>query len=155
MNSSEMLTCSMDCTLKVWDIEIGGFSNNLLGSKAFLDLCYSPLNQSIVTAHADRHIRLWDPRSKQGRFALTNVVIRLWTVVTMSELTATIFNLDEPPPKTFMTSQKWYLLDNSWLCDSYKNGEKFLYSIMEGSWPAILRTGELHKKVQRCIFDGA
>ncbi|XP_022643463.1 ribosome biogenesis protein WDR12 homolog [Varroa jacobsoni] len=72
MNSSEMLTCSMDCTLKVWDIEIGGFSNNLLGSKAFLDLCYSPLNQSIVTAHADRHIRLWDPRSKQGSVVKAN-----------------------------------------------------------------------------------
>ncbi|OQR78573.1 ribosome biogenesis protein WDR12-like [Tropilaelaps mercedesae] len=66
MSSLEMLTCSMDCTLKVWDIEVGGFTNSLLGSKAFLGLSYSPLSRTIVTAHADRHVRLWDPRSKQG-----------------------------------------------------------------------------------------
>lgn len=66
MSSSEMLTCSMDCTLKVWDIEVGGFTDNMLGSKPFLDLSYSPLNQMIVTAHSDRHIRLWDPRSQKG-----------------------------------------------------------------------------------------
>lgn len=62
----EMISCSMDNTLKVWDLEVGGFSNNLLGSKAFLDLSYSYLNRTVVTASADRHVRLWDPRSKDG-----------------------------------------------------------------------------------------
>lgn len=33
------------------------------GNKAFFDVDWSPLNNSILAASADRHIRLYDPRS--------------------------------------------------------------------------------------------
>lgn len=33
------------------------------GTKVFLDMSYSLLNRQIVTASADRHLRLWDPRT--------------------------------------------------------------------------------------------
>lgn len=32
------------------------------GTKVFLDIAYSPLNQSVIVASADRHLRLYDPR---------------------------------------------------------------------------------------------
>lgn len=35
----------------------------LSGNKAFFDADWSPLNNSIVTASADRHVRIYDPRS--------------------------------------------------------------------------------------------
>ncbi|XP_003747633.1 ribosome biogenesis protein WDR12 homolog [Galendromus occidentalis] len=69
---SEMITCAMDCTMKVWDIAVGGFTNNLLGSKPFLDLSYSALNNLVLSANADRHVRLWDTRSKEGSVVKSN-----------------------------------------------------------------------------------
>ena len=37
-------------------------SSQLTGNTAFFSLDYSPLNQQIIAACADRHIRLYDPR---------------------------------------------------------------------------------------------
>lgn len=64
--ANEVCTCSMDSTLRVWDVELGGIKTQLNGSKAFFDVSYSYLSRALVTASADRHIRLWDPRSKEG-----------------------------------------------------------------------------------------
>ena len=36
------------------------------GTKAFLGVSYSPLSQMLVTASADRHVRLYDPRNLGG-----------------------------------------------------------------------------------------
>lgn len=33
------------------------------GSKVFLDMAYSHLSKTLVTASADRHVRLYDPRA--------------------------------------------------------------------------------------------
>lgn len=66
MNDTEIITCSWDHTIKIWDFEMGGMKSELVGNKSFFDLSYSPLNQSILTASADSAIRLYDPRSKEG-----------------------------------------------------------------------------------------
>jgi ribosome biogenesis protein YTM1 len=62
----EVATCSMDNTLRVWDIEVNETKRTLVGSKAFLSLAYSGLTNTILTGSCDRHIRLWDPRSSEG-----------------------------------------------------------------------------------------
>nr|XP_018915276.1 PREDICTED: ribosome biogenesis protein WDR12 homolog [Bemisia tabaci] len=62
----EIVTSSWDHTLKFWDVTLGGVKSELAGNKAFFDLDYSHLNKLIITASADRHIRLYDPRSTEG-----------------------------------------------------------------------------------------
>ncbi|CAK9809521.1 Ribosome biogenesis protein WDR12 homolog [Anthophora plagiata] len=65
-DKAEVITSSWDHTLKIWDTELGGIKHELSGNKSFFDLDYSPLSRSIITASADRHIRLYDPRSIEG-----------------------------------------------------------------------------------------
>lgn len=62
----EVITCSWDHTIKVWDSELGGIKHDLAGNKSFFDIDYSPLSRAVITASADRHIRLYDPRSTGG-----------------------------------------------------------------------------------------
>lgn len=40
--------------------------NEIIGQKAYLGASWSPLSQSLITCSADRHIRLYDPRSTEG-----------------------------------------------------------------------------------------
>uniref|UniRef100_A0A023GK11 Ribosome biogenesis protein WDR12 homolog n=1 Tax=Amblyomma triste TaxID=251400 RepID=A0A023GK11_AMBTT len=65
-DSKEVATCSMDHTLRLWDVDLGGMKTQLVGSKAFLDISYSKLSNQIVSAHTDKHVRLWDVRLKEG-----------------------------------------------------------------------------------------
>jgi len=62
----ELLTSSWDHTIKLWDVETGGLKSELVGNKAFFGMSWSNLNNTIITCSADRHIRLYDPRSKEG-----------------------------------------------------------------------------------------
>lgn len=62
----ELATCSMDNTIRIWDIELSEAKQTLVGSKAFLSISYSPTNNSIISGSCDRHIRLWDPRCSDG-----------------------------------------------------------------------------------------
>jgi len=62
----EIATCSMDNTIRIWDIEVSEAKQTLVGSKAFLAISYSPLNNLLVTGSTDRHVRLWDPRCQEG-----------------------------------------------------------------------------------------
>jgi len=59
-------TCSMDNTIRFWDIEVGENTQTLTASKALLCLSYSPLNRNIIAGSCDRHIRLLDSRSAEG-----------------------------------------------------------------------------------------
>lgn len=43
-----------------------GLKNEIIGQKAFLGADWSPHTQSIIACSADRHIRLYDPRSNEG-----------------------------------------------------------------------------------------
>lgn len=62
-NKSEIITCSWDHHIKLWDPELGGSKQKILGNKAFLDIDYSQLNKTIISASVDKIIRLYDPRS--------------------------------------------------------------------------------------------
>lgn len=66
----EMLTVSWDHTIKLWDGDIGGIKQELVGNKAFFHCDYSELNRMILTTSADKHIRLYDPRSTGKRISL-------------------------------------------------------------------------------------
>ena len=69
---TEIASCSMDNTIRLWDIEVKECKRILKGSKAFLSISYSPLNKYLITGSCDRHIRLWDPRSDEGAIVKTN-----------------------------------------------------------------------------------
>ncbi|XP_034242429.1 ribosome biogenesis protein WDR12 homolog [Thrips palmi] len=65
-DTQELATASWDHTLRLWDGELGGIKTEIAGNKPFFDMSYSALNGTVVTASADRHIRLYDLRSTEG-----------------------------------------------------------------------------------------
>ncbi|KAK7109252.1 ribosome biogenesis protein WDR12-like [Littorina saxatilis] len=66
LNTETVVTASWDHTLRLWDLQQAKETALLQGTKAFLDVSFSPLSQTLVTASADRHVRLYDPRSSEG-----------------------------------------------------------------------------------------
>ncbi|XP_043524232.1 ribosome biogenesis protein WDR12 homolog [Frieseomelitta varia] len=70
-DKTEIITSSWDHTIKIWDSELGGIKHELAGNKSFFDLDYSILSRTVITASADRHIRLYDPRSTEGTLVKT------------------------------------------------------------------------------------
>ena len=68
----DIASCSLDNTIKLWDLEIGKVNQSLNGSKAFLAIDYSHLNHYLITGSCDRHIRLWDTRSVEGSLVKSN-----------------------------------------------------------------------------------
>ncbi|KAF7987879.1 hypothetical protein HCN44_003742 [Aphidius gifuensis] len=70
-DNSEVITSSWDHTLKIWDSELGGMKHEITGNKSFFDLDYSQLSRGLITASADRHVRLYDPRSTEGSVVKT------------------------------------------------------------------------------------
>ncbi|OQV13082.1 Ribosome biogenesis protein WDR12-like protein [Hypsibius exemplaris] len=63
---SEIITASWDHSIKIWDVELGGMSRQLDGTKAFLSISYSPLSKLLISGATDRIVRLYDPRSNEG-----------------------------------------------------------------------------------------
>ncbi|XP_060081166.1 ribosome biogenesis protein WDR12 homolog [Ylistrum balloti] len=66
LDNSTVCTVSWDHTIRLWDMNEAKQKSLLPGSKVFLDMSYSKLNCQVLTASADRHVRLWDPRSSEG-----------------------------------------------------------------------------------------
>jgi len=66
IDNGTILTSSWDHTLKIWDLNMKAIKNEIPGNKSFFDVNYSKLNGMIITASADKNLRLYDPRSNQG-----------------------------------------------------------------------------------------
>nr|CAI5853752.1 unnamed protein product [Callosobruchus analis] len=66
VDNATVCTASMDHTIKIWDTELCGIKSEVVGQKAFLDVSWSNLSKTILTASADRYVRLYDPRSQEG-----------------------------------------------------------------------------------------
>ncbi|KAI4465756.1 wd40 repeat protein 12 37 [Holotrichia oblita] len=66
IDNMTICTASMDHTIKLWDAELCGMKNELIGQKAYLGASWSHLANALIACSADRHIRLYDPRSTDG-----------------------------------------------------------------------------------------
>lgn len=67
MNDHTLLTGSWDHTMKVWDLNMEGVKTEISTNKSIFDVSFSNINNLILTASADKNIRLYDPRTKRNR----------------------------------------------------------------------------------------
>jgi ribosome biogenesis protein YTM1 len=65
IDNSSILTSSWDHTLKFWDLSMNGITKEIPGNKSFFDFHYSNLNGLVITASADKNLKLYDPRSNR------------------------------------------------------------------------------------------
>jgi ribosome biogenesis protein YTM1 len=65
IDNSSILTSSWDHTLKIWDLSMNEITKAIPGNKSFFDFHYSNLNGLIITAFADKNLKLYDTRSNR------------------------------------------------------------------------------------------
>ena len=65
-SKTEICSASWDHTIKIWDTELAGMKQELVGYKSFFDIAYSKQSRLLITAAAERTLRLYDPRSADG-----------------------------------------------------------------------------------------
>lgn len=69
MDNNTLLTGSWDHTLKVWDLNLEGIKTEISTNKSIFDASYSKLNNLIVTASADKNLRLYDARTNRMSYS--------------------------------------------------------------------------------------
>lgn len=74
IDNATILTSSWDHTMKIWDLNMKALKNEIAGNKSFFDVSYSNLNGMIITASADKNLRLYDPKSNR-KFESTFIFI--------------------------------------------------------------------------------
>ena len=57
---------SWDCSIRLWDTPTGTCSSTWHGNKQISSLSFSVNANLLASAHCDRSVRIWDPRSKDG-----------------------------------------------------------------------------------------
>ena len=62
MSSSNLVTCSQDRTLRIWDIRAGGRNVDITQTSSAIN-AVSCTTSLISSAHADGSVAIWDPRS--------------------------------------------------------------------------------------------
>ncbi|KFD71442.1 hypothetical protein M514_10582 [Trichuris suis] len=67
MNEDHVITSSWDHTICVWDTILLDRVSSLSCSCSLTAVSYSPLNQLLISGSTDDHVRLWDPRSHEGK----------------------------------------------------------------------------------------
>lgn len=65
IDNATILTSSWDHTMKIFDLNVRAIKNEIPGNKSFFDASHSKLNGMIITASADKNLRLYDPRSNR------------------------------------------------------------------------------------------
>lgn len=70
-DGNEILTCSNDLTIRIWDAGTGDMKKVLKGhTNSLMDVKYSPDGKYVVSAAADNTIRLWDISTSAPQFVL-------------------------------------------------------------------------------------
>jgi len=67
MSNTEVVSASVDNTIRVWDLNKLQEENVLQGVKAHFCVDYSPHKKLLATGSSDRHVRLWDARTTTGK----------------------------------------------------------------------------------------
>ncbi|GFN73742.1 ribosome biogenesis protein wdr12 homolog [Plakobranchus ocellatus] len=72
LDDSNVCTASWDHTLRTWDMSRAEQTQIVEGSKAYFDISHSPLSNMVISASADRHVRLHDLRTKEMKGTYTS-----------------------------------------------------------------------------------